>query len=120
MHAASPHRAREPGLIGHLALLLAMAAIAMQCFVLQPHVHAVSPVHEAGLSAHQQHDADGVAACSICRLGAAARMFTAPPDVATPAAPVFVRALAQVVTIQSARIAQTPPWRSRAPPLSQR
>ena len=121
MHAPAAPRAREPGLWGHLALLLAMLAIAVQCFVLQPHVHAVSPSHEAGLSDHQHNAPDGVAPCSICRLGLSAQVFTTPPDVILPAAPTLAAlAFTPALVAQTMRLALSHNWRSRAPPLSQR
>jgi hypothetical protein len=97
-----------------------MLAIAAQCFVLQTHVHVFAPAQEASLSAHQQDAPDGLSACSICRLGVSARVFTAPPEVALPIAPAFAIALAPLALDQSVRLLLRPAWRSRAPPFSLR
>lgn len=121
MHTHAAPRAREPGLRGQLALLLAMLAIAVQCFVLQPHVHAVSPSLEASLSDHHNNAPDGVAPCSICRLGVSAQVFTTPPDIVAPLAPPLAAlALASAPAAQTTRLALSHNWRSRAPPVSQR
>jgi len=114
----SAHRAREPGFWGRLPLLLAMLAIAMQCFVLQTHVHAATPAHEAALSTHHHDAADGIGPCAICRLGAAARDALAPPTTLITPPAELARTTARIAADRSVRLTPAPAWRSRAPPTA--
>ena len=115
------HRAREPGLWGRLPLLMAMLAIAMQCFVLAPHVHAAGPAGEAALSNHAHaDDAQSALACATCRVAASARIHTAPPEIGLTPPPARAALMAPCASDQSVRLTPAPAWRSRAPPLSLR
>ncbi|HRO02265.1 MAG TPA: hypothetical protein PLS69_01475 [Terricaulis sp.] len=95
-----------------------MIAIAMQCFVLQTHVHAAAPAEEASLSAHHHDAADGIGPCAICRLGAAARDVLAPPPALITPPQQLAQTQARISADRSVRLTPAPPWRSRAPPIA--
>jgi len=99
-------------------MLFAMLAIALQAFVVQPHVHAFASSEAAISAVAADEDATkAVAACAICRLAASAREFTTPPDTTVPT-PSADAVHARVVSDRSVRLTLQPAWRSRAPPLS--
>lgn len=120
MTTHTAHRARESGFWGRLPLLLAMLAIAVQALVLQPHVHATGVADTITMSgAHADEAPTALAACSICRVSASARVFTTPPDIALPLAH-GQAALASFVANLSIAATPSHAWRSRAPPISLR
>lgn len=115
---ASAHRARETGFWGRLPLVLAMVAIAVQCLVLQTHVHIAAPAEEASFASHHHEAADGIGPCAICRIGAAARDVLAPPPILITPPPQLAQTQARIAADRSVRLTPAPPWRSRAPPIA--
>lgn len=105
-----------------LAMLLAIAALAIQVFVVSPHVDGLSLQLEtardtAVAAGVQSADHSAPAVCVICQEAAVARtaLLAAPPVVALVAHALFLTAPPPAFFLLETR--PTQPWQSRAPPL---
>ncbi len=102
---------------GSLALALALLAIVFQALVLAPHVHAAGPAEDAGYALpHTDEAPDALAACALCRHGAAARALLTPPDITLPPPPAPAAHASALFADLSITRPPVLAWRSRAPP----
>mgnify|MGYP000905576232 CR=1 FL=1 len=102
-----------------LASLLAIAALAIQVFVVAPHVDGLA-LHGAGVEARAvAQTADHAApVCLICQEAAVARaaVLASPPAIGVVERTLFLSATPPALPVLETRPAR--PWQSRAPPLS--
>lgn len=117
------HRKRARGFV----LFIALAAMALQAFVVQTHVHAFAP---AALQAQVQHGrgvqgepakitshvaADQKTGCIVCQALATGGALAANASVVAHAS---ASSLAAAIEIRRGPRALTHSWQSRAPPLA--
>lgn len=109
-------------LLRRIGALLALTAIAIQCVVIQPHVHYAAVQtgvlqHDAALTSNSAPH-EKTALCFVCRQAEASR------GLSLASAPVIVRSnVAELSGRAASRIESTTPspshnWQSRAPPAS--
>lgn len=103
------------------AMLLAIAALAIQVFVVSPHVDGLSLQLETARNAAvaasvQSADKSAPATCLICEEAAVARtaLLASPPVVALVAHTLFLSTPLPALAILETRPRR--PWQSRAPP----
>ncbi|MEZ6024126.1 MAG: hypothetical protein R3C16_12100 [Hyphomonadaceae bacterium] len=126
-----------------LPLFAALLALALQAFVVQPHVHAIGPAAVPPLQAHLHageptdsrptltdaersplttngahiHAAHIVSACEIC-IALAASGRAALPDATALTAPAAAPLQPAVAALSTPPRALTHIWQSRAPPIA--
>jgi len=120
-HARTPKRQR----VHTLTALLALVALALQAFVIQPHVHAYAELPALAYEQPAEHTAPGHAhvdapheapGCIICQALASSGHSTLPDAIALAAYEPAQNVALQVALRDTPRL-PLQPWQSRAPPI---
>jgi hypothetical protein len=100
-----------------LARSLAALALAIQCFVIQPHIDGVARAAPAAETTASRIDQHGPLVCVICEAAATARtgITPAPAAITLVEATLYVGATPPSLPVLESR--PSLPWQSRAPPL---
>jgi len=107
-----------------LVAFMALVALALQAFIVQPHVHGYAPLAPFAFESAAEHAADGHAhleaqheepGCIICQGMAASHMDL--PGAVAVVAPTYASQLADAALLRAAPRTLALPWQSRAPPI---